>query len=320
VRFDGNEAHSSRGLYGINLGEGVNRVGPDARHPFVVRNTKIWDVHYAFRPQTPSLLVENMALHRFVYGVYHPNFENHVYRSLTLSDSNAAEPFNRGHDDLSVQYGSLTVDGITFDGVRSGGMPLIQISDDNETGEAVSHFRNVQVVHWMDNSRENAIVNLGGGPRPQPKTAKGVPIYLHDWFGPGQHAEVVSTRSPEFKASPNKYEAVSGLTGDESRAARVTNLEFPELLHPVDDLAPVTVITQVKREGDKLVVLGSANDNSSIAGVSVNGTPAISLDGDYAQWRAEIEPGVSEINSIATDAAGNREMHPHFVAVAASPR
>ncbi len=38
------------GLYGVNLGEGVNRVGPDARHPFIVRNLKIWDMHYALPP------------------------------------------------------------------------------------------------------------------------------------------------------------------------------------------------------------------------------------------------------------------------------
>ena len=38
VRFDDNEVHSNVGLYGVNLGEGVNRVGPDTRHPFIVRN------------------------------------------------------------------------------------------------------------------------------------------------------------------------------------------------------------------------------------------------------------------------------------------
>ena len=37
-------------------------------------------------------------------------------------------------------------------------------------------------------------MNLGGGPRPTPKTEKGVPVYLHDWFGPGRHAKVVSTK------------------------------------------------------------------------------------------------------------------------------
>ena len=58
VRFEDNEVHSNLGLYGINLGEGVNYVGPDHNHPFIVRNTKIWDVHYGLRPQVPSLLVE----------------------------------------------------------------------------------------------------------------------------------------------------------------------------------------------------------------------------------------------------------------------
>ena len=105
-----------------------------------------------------------------------------------------------------MQHGVLTVDGLTFDGVRSGGMPLIQISDDNATGKAESHFRGVKTTNWEPRSRrrEAAIVNLGGGPRPQPKTEKGVPIYLHDWFGPGRTAMVVSTRSPEYKAEPDQ--------------------------------------------------------------------------------------------------------------------
>src|SRR5262249_51413374 len=64
VRFEDNEVHSNVGLYGVNLGEGVNRVGPDAKHPFIVKNLKIWDVHYAFRPQVPSLLAENVTIHR----------------------------------------------------------------------------------------------------------------------------------------------------------------------------------------------------------------------------------------------------------------
>src|SRR5262249_9572278 len=147
VRFEDNEVHSSLGLYGVNLGEGVNRVGPDARHPFVVRNLKIWEVHYAFRPQVPSLLVENLHIHRAAYGVYHPNYDNHVYRNVYIGQTNT-EPFNRGHDDISAQYGVLTVDGLTFADISSGSsMPLIQISDDNPTGKAQTHFRNVKTVN-----------------------------------------------------------------------------------------------------------------------------------------------------------------------------
>src|SRR5262249_30179447 len=58
VRFDDNEAHCD-GLYGFNLGEGVDRVGPDEKHPFVIRRMKIWELHYGFRPQSPSVLVED---------------------------------------------------------------------------------------------------------------------------------------------------------------------------------------------------------------------------------------------------------------------
>ena len=118
VRFEDNESHSE-GLYGINLGEGVARVGPDTQHPFIMRNTKIWSVHYAFRPQAPSLLVEGMKIWKAAYGVYHPNYDNHVYREMYIGKTNS-EPFNRGHDDLSAQYGVLTVDGLTFDGIYSG--------------------------------------------------------------------------------------------------------------------------------------------------------------------------------------------------------
>ena len=57
VRFEGNESHCD-GKYGLNLGEGVDRVGPDHRHPFVIKDMKIWKVHYAFRPESPSVLVD----------------------------------------------------------------------------------------------------------------------------------------------------------------------------------------------------------------------------------------------------------------------
>ncbi len=314
VRFDDNEIHSSRGLYGLNLGEGVNLVGPDASHPFIVRNTNIWDVHYGFRPQVPSLLVENMTI-RSHYGVYHPNFDNHLYRNLTIRQTNT-EPFNRGHDDDSTQYGVLAVDGLTFDNIRSGGMPLIQISDDNMTGRAVSHFRNVKVVNWMDNSRDKALVNLGGGPRPQPKTEKGVPIYMHDWFGPGKTAMVVSTRSPEFKAHPNDFREEKPLTGDESRAAETTGVAFPTPVTPVDDLPPATVITSVVKRGGKLLVSGTCSDNGTVKRVLVNDQRVKETSANFAIWEIELDTAaVKAVSAHAEDEAGNVEALSHEVAI-----
>jgi len=314
VRFEDNEVHSSTGLYGVNLGEGVNRVGPDAGHPFIVRNLKIWDVHYAFRPQVPSLLVENLTIHRAEYGIYHPNYDHHVYRNLTISQTNT-EPFNRGHDDLSIQYGVLAVDGLTFAGIRSGSyMPLIQISDDNPTGTAVSHFRNVRTVNWTG-SKDRALVNLGGGPRLQPTTEKGVTIYLHDWFGPGRHAKVVSTRSNEFKAEAGKYRSEPLLTGDESRVTEVRGIAFPELLAPVDDLPPATVITHVRAApGGKLVVRGTTSDNGTVKRVLVNGKEACALAVNFAEWEAILDgvlPAGLKLAAHAEDAAGNTEKRVH---------
>jgi hypothetical protein len=315
VRFDGNEVHSSYGLYGVNLGEGVRGVGPDTRHPFILRNTKIWNVHYGLRPQAPSVLVENLTI-KSHYGIYHPNFDNHVYRNVTIRQTNT-EPFNRGHDDDSVQHGVLAVDGLTFDGIRSGGMPLIQISDDNATGRAESHFRRVEVVNWKDNSRDKAIVNLGGGPRPDPKTEKGVPIYLHDWFGSGRTAMVVSTRSPEFKADAAKFRSESGLTGDESRVAEVTGIEFPEPLSPIDDQPPQTVITHVVAKPLRILVRGSVADNGEVKRVVVNGQDA-KLDATSGEWEISLlrsDASPLQISAHGEDAEGNIERLVHRIQV-----
>jgi hypothetical protein len=316
VRFEGNETHSNIGVYGVNLGEGVNRVGPDTRHPFMVRDLKIWDVHYGFRPEVPCLLAERLHLHRAAYGVYHPNYDHHVYRDLLISQSDT-EPFNRGHDDDSVQYGPLAVDGLTFDACRSGGMPLIQITEDNPTGAAVAHFRHIRTTHWTDGSREKALVNRGGGPRPTPKTPQGVSVYVHDWYGPGRHALVLSTASPEYKRAPGRFHAEPPLTGDESRVAEVHDVAFPKLLDPVDDLPPTTVITDVTRmAGGRVRVRGTTADNGTVKRVVVNGKEARPVRGNFAEWEVEVEGGSGgplRLRAYAEDAAGNVERRPHLV-------
>jgi hypothetical protein len=309
VRCDDNECHCD-GLYGFNLGEGVRRAGPDVRHPFVMRNTKIWEVHYAFRPQSPTLLVEGMQIHRCDYGVYHPNYDNHVYRNLSIRDTNT-EPFNRGHDDDSVQYGPLTVDGLTFSGMHSSYMPMVQISDDNPTGLAVTHLRHVRVIEMPGAKR--ALVNLGGGPRPQPKTPHGVPVYIHDWYGPGRHAMVVSTRAKDLIGDGHQYRSEPPLTGDESRVAEVDDVAFPELLHPIDDLPPTTVITNVSTRDGKTVVRGTTADNGPVKRVMVNGIAARATAANFAEWEAVLPAGSGKIAAFAEDAAGNVEKRPHEV-------
>ena len=94
VRFEDNEAHSQ--LYGINLGEGVRGVGPDARHPFVLRETRLWNDFWAFRPDSPSVLVDGMEIEQGRYGLYRPVFDHHAYRGLTIGGVDNPEEFIRG--------------------------------------------------------------------------------------------------------------------------------------------------------------------------------------------------------------------------------
>jgi hypothetical protein len=165
-------------------------------------------------------------------------------------------------------------------------------------------------VNWKDSSRDKSIVNLGGGPRPIPKSAKGVPIYVHDWYGPGRHAMVVSTRSPEYKTASDQFRKDAPLTGDESRVSEVSKVEFPSPLQPKDDLAPTTVITHVVRQGDKLIVRGTAADNGEVTKVIVNGQAARSLRPNYAEWEVTLD-AAPELRAHAEDAAGNIEKHEH---------
>jgi hypothetical protein len=319
VRFDDNETHSNTGHYGVNLGEGVNRVGPDNRHPFIVRNLLVWSTHYGLRPQVPSLLVENLRLHGTVYGVYHPNYDNHVYRNVIIN-GDGSEPFNRGHDDISVQYGRLTVDGLTFENTRGYkySIPLIQMSDDNPTGKAVSHFRNLKVLR--SNPRDpRPVVNTGGGAHVTPSTPRGVPVYLHDWYGPGRHARVVATNAKNYGADGLVYRAEEPLTGHESRVSEVRDIEFPQLLDPVDDLPPTTVITHAQRSAaNQIVVRGTTADNGTVKRVLVNGRPARPVAANFAEWEIILEGtarGEMKIEAHGEDAAGNVEKRPHVVVV-----
>lgn len=312
VRFDDNECHSD-GLYGFNLGEGVDRVGPDERHPFIVRRMKIWGTHYAIRLQSPSVLLEDLHIHKCRYGMYFPNHDRHVYRHVTISET-PDEPWSSGHSDDSVQYGVVTVDGLVFENIRPTYGILIALTHYNASGSAASHFRNVEVRNWSG-SEKWALANMYGGKALLPPTPKGVPIYLHDYFGPNRHAKVVSARAADLLADGNSYREAPPLTGDESRVAEVRDVAFPKLLDPVDDRPPVTVITCVLPSGPgKLLVRGTTSDDGAVKRVVVNGREAVATDNHFTQWEAVLDGMLSDgmrLTASAEDAAGNLEKLPH---------
>jgi len=92
VRFEDNESHCQR-RHSLNLGGGapfgppnVAGVGPDPNHPFIVRGTKLWNVHWGINPISPSVLIDSMLIHNAEYGVWRPEYKDHYYRGLSFSD------------------------------------------------------------------------------------------------------------------------------------------------------------------------------------------------------------------------------------------
>jgi hypothetical protein len=316
VRFEDNETHTNNTV-GFNLGEGVGNVGPDARHPFIVRNLKIWsEGYYAFRPMAPSVLVEGLQITRGAYGVYHPNFDRHVYRDVKFTEISL--PFAPGYNGASIHNGVLTVDGLTFD-YSYGTGPGIFLSENNPTGKGEAHFRNIRVIKrrsagWTMTGLFNYRETYTG----IDQTWTGVPIYFHDYFGPGKTAKVLSVKSQEVAADGDNFREEPGLTAKNTRTREVKDVAFPNPLNPVDDLPPTTVITSVRRSGSTLVVRGTTSDNGTVTKVLVNGQSARALAPNFAEWEAVLAPGssiVKEIRAQATDAVGNVEPRPHVVRI-----
>jgi hypothetical protein len=324
-RFADNEAHAE-GLYGMAIA-GTDRVGPDTRHPHVLSRLKIWQVHYGLRTQVPQMLVENVRIDHAEYGIYRPQFINHVYRNLHISHT-GSEPFNRGLDDDSTQFGMIAVDGLTFDGLGHSSIPMIQMSDNNPTGKAESHFRNVKIENRRDADRradrQRALADRGGGAEIEPKTPTSVPVYLHDYFGPGRHAKIVSTHAKDFSQADKSYRDERPLTGRDSRVAEVQDVPFPKLLDPVDDLPPASIVSwprvghAARLEGGALVVRGTTTDNGRVKRVVVNGVEAHSTDYDFTQWEARlsgVKPGKLTLEAHAEDESGNAEITRHRLTI-----
>jgi hypothetical protein len=208
VRFEDNEAHCQR-RHAFNLGGGVpfgkpnvDGVGPDERHPFLIRNMRIWNVRWALHPVAPSVLLDNVDIHKADYGIWRPEYNRHAYRGLLFDQVNP-----------KVHYG--------FGGV-----------------------------------------------------------------------------------APNN------------------EADYPRPLDPVDDLPPVTVITDVLPVGGKVLVRGTTSDNGTVKRVVVNGQEARPLAANYSQWEAILEEGRTgpmKLTARAEDAAGNFEQVPHTVVVAVAP-
>ena len=314
LRFEDNESHSE-GLYSFNFGDDVpGSVHGDKQHPFIAKNLRAWETHYVIRPNLQFFLLDGLVVSNGVYGVYHPDYDSHVYRNIDFIKV-GSEPINRGHDDESIQYGDFTYEHVRLIDCQAGRDPLIQLTCTAPKPGVSGHFRDVS---WTGSNRNNRkVVDLGGGPR-NPKLENAVAYYFHDWPTAGLQTKVVSVKFPEAQTGGD-FVSVPDFTGKDVRAGRITPVPFPKLLDPVDDLAPTTVIQSARRAADgRWQVRGLACDNGEIATVLVNGQRAkiLAQHAGVADWEITLPTGnPTEIRAVATDRAGNAEAGGHLVAI-----
>jgi hypothetical protein len=194
---------------------------------------------------------------------------------------------------------------------------MVHMSDLDLTGKAQAHFRGVV---WQGDSSRRPVFNRGGTVRVNPFLDHGVPYFVHDYFGPGRHAKIVSTKAADLMKDGKEYRSLPPLTGDESVVAEVSDVAWPKVLDPVDDLPPATVITLVRKVEGKLVVRGISHDNGEITAVSVNGAPAkiVSQQAGIADWEATLDtPADGKLAAQAQDKAGNTEQTAHRLVLSA---
>jgi hypothetical protein len=288
IRFEDNEAHGA--AYGLNLGqETVDRpgnddrhsgAGPDARHPFVIRNTRIWNTRWGIRPESPSLLIDGLNIDASVYGFYRAKFNHHAYSRVVLREVGLPEAFSQGPPPTGLIFPSSGDSAFARVGAR--------FSDSEK--ERFTKLLGSALVELAPADAERLVrgsYNTGG-------QVDGRPL-------------------PRIVEAPRLAKGSGVTCGPLSSAA------FPKPLDPVDDLPPATVITSVQQIGPgRVLVRGTTYDNGSVKCVRVNGRNAKPLTSSYAEWEITLNTASDDklpISAAAEDAAGNIERTPHKLTV-----
>lgn len=282
ISFEDNEVHGA--AYGLNLGqEGLDRpgnpdrhsgIGPDERHPFVIRNTKIWNARWGIRAESPSLLIDGLDIHACVYGFYRAKFKRHAYDRVALSAVGLTEAFSKGEAPAGLKFPKTR--NYTFEGV----------------GAAFSEGEKTRFAKLLN----SATVELA--PADAERLVRGS-------YRTGGRID--------GRPLPRIFEDPALADGSGITCGPLSSAGFPRPLEPVDDLPPVTVITLVRRTGDgRVLVRGTTADNGKVKGVRVNGAPAKQSAENYAQWEIVLAKA-SRIVAVAEDYAGNIEQTPHQV-------
>jgi hypothetical protein len=96
IRFEDNESHTHR-LFAVNLGgfatndfnkanKDVGGVGPDAKHPLVIRNLRVWDSHWGFHTGSPRVYIENADFYDCLYGMWRCVLDGHEHNNVRYTE------------------------------------------------------------------------------------------------------------------------------------------------------------------------------------------------------------------------------------------
>ena len=254
-------------------------------------------------------LLDGLRVKNSAFGIYHPDYDAHVFRDVEF-DTVTAEPINGGHDEESVPHGDFTYDGLAFKNCNLVRDPLVQLTGVGPRSGLAGHFRGITVVN--SKSGGGGVVDFGGGPRTN-RTDNPVGYYFHDMPKKGTVTRVGEARILDA-VKDAEHRGIAGWTGRDARAAEVKGVAFPQLLAPVDDVPPATLITGIKVEGAKRIVQGVCHDNGEVAAVTVNGRPATitAQHAGVADWVVTLDaPADGRYVAKSTDRAGNAELTPH---------
>jgi hypothetical protein len=291
VRFEENEAHSV--AYGLNLGqESVDRpgaddrhsnVGPDGFHPFVLRNTRIWNTRWAVRLDSPSVVADGLDIHASVYGFYRANFVHHAYDRVRITDTGIPEAFSRETASTGIAFPQSGQSG--FAKVGACFTPAEETRLRSLLGPAFLELAPAEAERVVRGSY-NTKGLVSGSPLPR------------------------IVEDPLLAAN-------TGVT-----CGPLATSGFPSPLQPLDDLPPSTVITSVEwARAGRLLVRGTTADDGVVVRVTVNGRAAKAIAPNFAQWEVVLDragAGPVKVTASAEDAAGNVEATPHALVVAAA--
>jgi hypothetical protein len=284
IRFEDNEAHGA--AYGMNLGqETVDRpgvvdrhsgVGPDEHHPFVLRNTRIWNTRWGIRPESPSLLIDGLDIYASVYGFYRAKFNRHAYHGVVITEVGLPEAFSKGKVPTGLDF------------PRSGSSAFTKV------GAGFSE------------DEKDKFTKLLGSASVELAPADAERLVRGSYYTGGRL---------DGQSLPRIFEAPRLAKGSGVSCGPLASTAFPKPLNPVDDLPPSTVITSVQMVGEgRVLVRGTTCDNGSVKGVQVNGRPAKPVASNYAQWEIMLSQALEtrlQIIAVAEDRAGNVEQTPH---------